>query len=123
MAKNLIPPQASGHLGNPARQSVHGIPDIYVLVDRIHAIVASAVPRAIRRQRVLDLTGIGKSHVYAMLDENSPAFDPTFPRPFHLGSSPNSPSVWWEGEIVEWLRSKAEAQNRNHAKSATHAQY
>lgn len=77
------------------------------LLERVYTIASSAVPKAIRRTRVLDIVPVGKSHLYNLMDEKSPAFDPTFPRPFRLGKSPNAPTVWWEHQIVDWLKSKA----------------
>lgn len=88
-----------------------------VLLDRIYTIVSGAVPRAIRRPRVLDIVPVGKSHLYNMMDEKSAAFDPTFPRPFRLGKSPNAPTVWWEHQIVDWLKSKAAATINNGGRS------
>ena len=68
--------------------------------------------RAIRLPSVLDLVGCGRSHWYTLLNKKSAAHDPTAPQPFKLGSSPHSPSVWWEHEILEWL--EARAQRRFH---------
>jgi len=95
---------ASGGLGG------HDLQSLGALFDRIHAIAAIAAPRAVRRPRVLELIGIGRSHMYNLMDEKSPAFDPTFPRPFKLGKSPNSPSVWWEHSVIDWLKSMARAE-------------
>ncbi|WP_176330972.1 helix-turn-helix transcriptional regulator [Burkholderia vietnamiensis] len=82
------------------------------LLEQLCAMAVRSAPRAIRRHRVLELTGIGKSHMYNLLDEKSPAFDPTFPRPFRLGTSTNAPAVWWEHQVVAWLQCKAAAAER-----------
>lgn len=79
------------------------------LLEQLCATAAYGAPRAIRRQRVLHLTGVGKSHVYNLMDQKSPSFDPTFPCPFRLGASANAPAVWWEHEVVAWVQSKAAA--------------
>ena len=68
--------------------------------------------RAIRLPSVLELVGCGRSHWYSLLNQKSAVHDPTAPRPFKLGASTQSPSVWWEHEIVEWL--EARAQRRFH---------
>lgn len=103
------------HASPYINQDVQGL---HALVDRLQAIAADTAPRAIRRPRVLELIGISRSQVYAMLDANSPSFDATFPQPFHLGVSQNSPTVWWENEIIDWLRSKAQARKNSTAQVA-----
>jgi predicted DNA-binding transcriptional regulator AlpA len=78
-------------------------------IEQLSATAAPSAPRAIRRPRVLDLTGFGKSHIYNLADEKCPSYDPTWPLSFRLGTSANSPVVWWEREVVEWVQSKAAA--------------
>ena len=68
--------------------------------------------RAIRVPSVLELVGCGRSHWYSLLNEKSAAHDPTAPKPFKLGRSIQSPSVWWEHEVLAWL--EARAQRRFH---------
>lgn len=63
--------------------------------------------RAIRLPEVLHLLGIGKSTWYERLNSNSPNYDPTAPKPFKLGSSVRSPSVWWHSEIQAYLSMRA----------------
>lgn len=76
--------------------------------DQINVTTKGTPDRAIRRQRVQELAGnISRAQIYAMLDPKSSAYDKTFPLPFQLGVSANSPVVWWESEIVNWLLSKA----------------
>lgn len=84
------------------------------LINHIHAAAIDSSPRAIRRPRLQELVGnISRAQVCAMLDTKSPAYDSTFPRPFQLNSSPNSPKLWWETEVIAWLHSKAN--NRQHS--------
>lgn len=64
--------------------------------------------RAIRLPSVLELVGCGRSHWYSLLNKKSAVHDSTAPQPFKLGSSPHSPSVWWEHEILEWLEARAQ---------------
>lgn len=70
-------------------------------------------PRAIRLPEVLTILGISKSALYAWLSPNSPSHDPALPRPFKLGRSDRSPSVWWHHEVVTYLKSYAELQRNN----------
>lgn len=76
--------------------------------DQISVTTKSTPDRVIRRLRVQELAGnISRAQIYAMLDPKSSAYDKTFPLPFQLGVSANSPVVWWESEIINWLLSKA----------------
>jgi predicted DNA-binding transcriptional regulator AlpA len=79
------------------------------LIDQLSATAIGSTPRAIRRRRVLELTGFGNSHLYNLSDPKSASFDPTWPRSFRLGNSSNSPVVWWEHAVVAWVKSKAAA--------------
>jgi len=63
--------------------------------------------RAIRLPEVLHLLGIGKSTWYERLNSSSPSYDPTAPKPFKLGTSVRSPSVWWHSEIQAYLSMRA----------------
>ena len=105
--KNSSQPNTIGHRGSPQGVPHLDIKAIQALIDRIHDVSNAPTPRAIRCPRVKELTGVSRSQIYAMMDEKSPAFDQSFPRSFHLGDAPNSPTVWWECEVVDWLRSKA----------------
>ena len=67
-------------------------------------------PRAIRLPEVLTILGISKSALYDWLSPNSPSHDPALPRPFKLGKSDRSPSVWWHHEVVAYLKSHADQQ-------------
>ncbi|MBM1020185.1 AlpA family phage regulatory protein [Enterobacter sp. A11] len=50
--------------------------------------------------------GVGKSTIYDWMNEKSPRYDPTFPRPIRLGKS----SVGWlASELDEWLLNRANA--------------
>ena len=64
--------------------------------------------RAIRLPSVLEIVGCGRSHWYSLLNEKSAAHDPTAPKPFKLGRSTQSPSVWWEHEVLAWLEGRAQ---------------
>lgn len=89
------------------------MPSLNALVDQIRAIVTNGTPRAIRIRGVSELTGGSRSHIFSQLDPKSPAYDEDFPKPFRLGKSTNSPSVWWEHEIVAWMQRKAQSRISN----------
>jgi len=79
------------------------------LLDRLDAILKSnqLIPdldQAIRLPVVLQLAGVSKSTWYALLNPRSKTFDPRAPRPFKLGPSPNSPSVWWRSAVMAYLK-------------------
>lgn len=63
--------------------------------------------RAIRLPEVLHLTGLSRSTWYALLNPNEPSYDPNAPKPFKVGRSPQSPSLWWAWQVVAYLESKA----------------
>lgn len=64
--------------------------------------------RAIRLPEVLKLLGISKSTLYGRLNASSARHDPRLPRPFKLGDTDRSPSVWWRDSIIEYLERCAE---------------
>ncbi|MET3653106.1 helix-turn-helix transcriptional regulator [Dyella japonica] len=65
--------------------------------------------RAIRLPEVLKMLGISKSTLYGRINPASPLYDPLMPKPFKLGSTGRSPSVWWHGEVVAYLESCAQS--------------
>ena len=56
-------------------------------------------------KQVVEFVGVGRSTIYEMMDENSPYYDPTFPKPIKLSSNAVG---WFEHEIIQWLELKAE---------------
>jgi len=66
-----------------------------------------ALVRAIRLPEVLHLTGLSRSTWYALLNPNDPSHDPTAPKPFKLGRSAHSPSVWWAWQVIAYLEAKS----------------
>ncbi|CAG4968506.1 helix-turn-helix transcriptional regulator [Novilysobacter luteus] len=65
--------------------------------------------RAIRLPDVLHILSIGKSSWYQRLNARSPSYDPLAPKPFKLGNSERSPSVWWYSEVIAYLEIRAAA--------------
>lgn len=66
-----------------------------------------ALLRAIRLPEVLHLAGDSRSGWYARLNPKDPSYDPAAPKPFKLGKSPQSPSLWWAWQVIAYLESKA----------------
>lgn len=59
-----------------------------------------------RLPKVLERTGLSRSSLYDKLDEKSPRYDVTFPRPVHLSERSIAFS---EQEITEWIENKLAA--------------
>ena len=47
--------------------------------------------------------GLSKTAIRDRLDNKSPRYDATFPRPISLGSAKNSPLIFIESELDNWL--------------------
>ena len=69
--------------------------------------LARADDRAIRLPEVLKILSTGKSSWYQRLNARSPSYDPLAPKPFKLGNSERSPSLWWYSEIIAYLEVRA----------------
>lgn len=65
--------------------------------------------QAIRLPEVLSIAGISKSTWYARLNPRLPSYDPRVPKPFKLGTSDRSPSVWWRSEVMAYVHACANA--------------
>lgn len=66
--------------------------------------------QAIRLPELLAIVGVSKSTWYARLNANSPSYDPRAPKPFKLGASERSPSVWWRSAVMAYVTACADAQ-------------
>ena len=54
-------------------------------------------------KQVVLFTGVGRSTIYEMMDENSPYNDPTFPRKVKITQN----RIGWSAyEIHQWIESK-----------------
>lgn len=62
--------------------------------------------RILRLKHVLDRVGLSRSTIYDRLDEKSPRYDRSFPRPVSLGGAAVG---WLEADISEWIYSKSNA--------------
>lgn len=75
-----------------------------------HACQHSPMDQAIRLPEVLSIAGLSKSTWYARLNPRSPSYDPRAPKPFKLGTSERSPSVWWRSAVMAYVTACADAQ-------------
>ena len=54
-------------------------------------------------KQVVEFVGIGRSTIYQMMDENSPYYDPTFPKKVKITQN----RIGWSAyEIHQWIESK-----------------
>lgn len=78
------------------------------LLERLEAIhlavhQAPTLDQLVRLPETLKiLGGISKSTWYARLNPRSPSYDPRAPKPFKLGTSERSPSVWWRSALMAY---------------------
>lgn len=82
------------------------------LVKALHkaAQQAPSLDRAIRLPEVLGIVGVSKSTWYARLNPRSPSHDPRVPKPFKIGTTERSPSVWWRSAVTAYVKACANAQ-------------
>jgi len=59
--------------------------------------------RVIRMRFLPDRVGVCRAMIYEFLNERSPRYDPSFPRPIKLG--PNCVG-WIESEVELWIRTR-----------------
>lgn len=71
----------------------------------------------IRRKQVEQSVGISRSTIYGKLDENSPQYDPDFPKPIHIGVRM---VAWLESEVQSYIELRIYS-SRNQPKQVGHA--
>jgi len=59
--------------------------------------------RILRLNHVMDRVGLSRSTIYDRLDEKSPRYDRSFPRPVSLGGAAVG---WLEEDVSDWIYSK-----------------
>ena len=64
--------------------------------------------RVIRIKELTQKLSVSKSTIYDWLNENSPRYDPTFPKSVSIGQSCVG---WLSTKVDEWLIGKYESQN------------
>ena len=118
------PSSPTQRLGAPfSRTGEDKTPAIQSLLDALRQVIGHfpfedgladlSLHRAIRAKEVMQMTGDKRSHFYDRLNTKSSSHDPTFPRPFRLGCSTRSPTVFWAHEIVAWLKTRALTSRKN----------
>lgn len=61
----------------------------------------NAKPMALLRlKQVIAITGLSRSSIYSMLDENSSSYDPDFPKQVKIGKKS---VAWVENEVDQWI--------------------
>lgn len=81
---------------------------------RLDAVSLKPIRRVARAKTAAVMIDCGRSHFFALQNAKDPAFDPTFPRPFKLGKSLRSPTVWFVDEIEAWLEARAAVSRKQH---------
>ena len=61
----------------------------------------------LRFAELLQLTKVGKSKAYDLMNPKSPGFDPDYPTGFPLFDSPRSPKAYWRHEAMAWLEGRS----------------
>lgn len=64
------------------------------------------IPQLLSIKAVGNYTGLSRSTIYEMINENSERYDPTFPRKVQLTQVR---VVWVASEIAEWINNKMDA--------------
>ena len=64
------------------------------------------IPQLLSIKDVGHYTGLSRSTIYEMINENSNRYDPTFPKKVQLTQVR---VVWVASEIAEWINNKIEA--------------
>ena len=54
-------------------------------------------------KQVVEIVGVARSTIYEMMDENSPYYDPTFPKKVKITQNRIGWSAW---EINQWIEDK-----------------
>jgi prophage regulatory protein len=72
---------------------------------------ASPATTILRRNAVEARTGLARSTIYDKLSPSSVRFDPSFPRPIHLGLNAVG---WIESEVEAWIQSRITASRNAH---------
>ncbi|MCP1582065.1 helix-turn-helix transcriptional regulator [Pseudoxanthomonas mexicana] len=97
---------------DPGAGDWHLKPDVLERLEAIYRAIqqAPSLDQAIRLPELLAIVGVSKSTWYARLNANSPSYDPRAPKPFKLGASERSPSVWWRSAVMAYVTACADAQ-------------
>ena len=61
------------------------------------------INQLINIKQVVEILGVARSTIYEMMDEDSPYYDPTFPKKVKITQNRIGWSAW---EINQWIESK-----------------
>lgn len=67
----------------------------------------------IRFAELLEMTRVGRSKAYQLMNPKHRDFDPEFPTGFPLFNSPRSPKIWWTHLAAAWVEGRAK-KSRKH---------
>lgn len=56
---------------------------------------------------LLEITKVGKSKAYRLMNPKKPDYDPEFPTGFPLFDSPRSPKAYWRCEAIAWVQGRS----------------
>ncbi|HCH7783180.1 helix-turn-helix transcriptional regulator [Pseudomonas aeruginosa] len=68
--------------------------------------------RILRLRQVQDRIGLSRSTIYDRLNQASPRYDSSFPKPFSLGGSAVG---WLESEVNYWIHDRISKSNEGEA--------
>ena len=63
----------------------------------------TTLPRMLNLKDVNQITGLGRSTIYDMMDAKSTRYDQSFPKQVKLSAGR---VAWIEGELIAWLNAK-----------------
>lgn len=109
---NRLPQAMTASRPDPGAGDWHLKPDVLERLEAIYRAIqqAPSLDQAIRLPELLAIVGVSKSTWYSRLNANSPSYDPRAPKPFKLGASERSPSVWWRSAVMAYVTACADAQ-------------
>ncbi|WP_438012328.1 helix-turn-helix transcriptional regulator [Psychrobacter raelei] len=61
------------------------------------------IPQLLNIKHVIEYTGLSRSSIYEMINEDSDRYDPTFPKKVQLSKVR---VAWVASEVAEWINSK-----------------
>ena len=61
------------------------------------------IPQLLNIKDVIEYTGLSRSSIYEMINEDSDRYDPTFPKKVQLSKVR---VAWVASEVAEWINSK-----------------
>lgn len=69
----------------------------------------------VRLPQVQARIGLSRTAIYDRMDEKSPRFDPSFPKPVRLGAGKCPPIAFVSSEVDAWIESRIELSRQQQA--------